>query len=308
MAITVRKGPLLREMTTLGLGGKALAEVLVDRPEDLHGLADKLKELGGRPMALGRGSNILAEDKDLDLVLVRMASGGAQSTGRSEPDFKVLGHNLGKTTVRVGAGERLPWLLGRLADRGLAGMEGLCGIPGTVGGAVAMNAGSYGCETAQVLERVQIWTPERGLFWVEKSGFETGYRHFSVNRVQGFFLVTACELALEEDALGSVRGKMRSNRARKKATQPISARSAGCVFKNPRDKDLESVSAGLLLDRAGLRGFSLGNMGFADMHANFMINLGKGTSSEAFALIELARERVKEFSGHDLELEVKVLQ
>ena len=271
--------PELSQRTTLGLGGRAMAEVRLESEADLDSLSRLIEEQGGSPMVLGKGSNLLLADRDHELVLVtigKQAGSGALTLGRSAKERR--------TVVRAGAGLFMPGLLGRLASMGLSGLEPLAGIPGTVGGAVAMNAGSYGTETADAMTRVRLWSPKQGLFdWLERGFFTAGYRTFApawpaVSTWSG----RRSSLAMDEPA--AVRDRMKRTYASKKATQPVTAKTCGCVFKNP-----PGDSAGRLLDRAGFRGRGEGNMEFSPMHANFLVNRGGGTASQAMELIRSAR-------------------
>lgn len=302
------QGPLLAERTTLGLGGKAMAEIVVREMPDLDDLASLLAEqtakLGARPLVLGEGSNILAADRDLDLVLLRLEGGGdPEIMERSGDGIRISEGGREAVRIRVPGALRLPRLLGWCAARGLRGLEPWTGIPGSVGGAVAMNAGSYGLEMGQVLERVLIWTPDQGGRWLDAAALQFGYRRFDSGLADAVQLVLAAELRVESDVPDDVRTRMRKWFERKKQTQPITMASAGCVFKNP---DAENP-AGRLLERVGLRGFQRGEMAFSELHANFLINLGGGSADDAFALLDLARERVASRFGFELETEVKVL-
>lgn len=288
-------GPLLSRMTTLRLGGRALAEVVVEHERDLDGLGEALRALGGEPLVLGEGSNVLAADHDLPVVLVRVLM---FDQPRARPDS-----DSGAVLVRVPAGMRLPRLLGWLRTRGLSGLEELTGIPGSLGGAVAMNAGSYGRDMGQVLQRVLVWTPAQGVLWREVGQWRAGYRSFDSGVPGRPVLILAAELRLRQDAPGAVQARMRESYARKKATQPVTMASAGCVFKNPSP----DRPAGRLLDQAGLRGVRRGGMAFSAQHANFLVNLGGGRSGDAFELLELARGRVREVFGLRLETEVRVV-
>ncbi len=293
MALRIGPGPVLRERTTLRLGGRTLAEITADAPEDLAGLAGALAKTGGTPLVLGAGSNILARDGELPLTVVNMAFADGPET--------VPGAPRGKVRVRAGAGLKLGRLLAWCEKRGLWGLHGLAGIPGLVGGAVAMNAGSYGCETAAVLAGALIWTPEKGLFRIGPGEFTAGYRTFSPAGAAGLFLVAEAVFELTERGPEAVRAAALEALCRKKASQPLTAASAGCVFKNPEGK-----SAGRLLDEAGFRGKRLGDMAFSEMHANFLVNLGEGNSEDALALIGRAQEAVRERYGISLELEARV--
>lgn len=294
MALALIHNPLLRERTTLRLGGPALAEALVRSEADLDQLATALPGLGGRPFAIGKGSNLLAADGGHALVLVRPDNAMEPQPIR-QADGAVL--------LRVPAGFGLPRLLGFCQSMGLTGLEPLTGIPGAVGGAVAMNAGSFGLETAGLLARVRLWTPGLGLVWLEASDLAFGYRRFDPGLGERFFLVWEAEFVLAPDSPAAVRQRMESVYAKKKASQPVTARSAGCVFKNPKGE-----TAGRLLDQAGMRGKTLGGMAFSAKHANFLVNNGCGTASQALELLALGRAAVKERFGVELETEVVVLK
>ncbi len=294
----IEPGPYLRERTTLRLGGQALAEVVASREEDLSELPGLLKKLGSAPFILGRGSNILAQDQDLPLALVTVDLGSPPA---------VVEDRGGEKLARVGANQPLPGFLAWCAKNGLSGLEGLAGIPGSVGGAVAMNAGSYGCETGSRLSAVRVFSPEKGLQTLPASELNLAYRHFSPclagGRAPAWFVIVEAWFVLPCAEPVGIKAAMAENLRKKAATQPISAASAGCVFKNPAP----GVSAGKLLDEAGFKGKRLGDMLFSDLHANFLINAGNGSSAQAMELLHEAMAHVYNNSGYKLEYEVKVL-
>ncbi|BBD08542.1 UDP-N-acetylmuramate dehydrogenase [Desulfovibrio ferrophilus] len=293
MGLKVLPGPLMSERTTLKLGGPALAEVHIGHERDLDELPAVLEKAGGRPMVLGWGSNILASDDTLPIVLLRVPEGGGPR----------IVHETGeRVTVQADAGMRLPRLLTWCAKQGLSGLEGLVGIPGSVGGAVAMNAGSFGCEMAEVLSRVLLFSPCCGLRWVGREDVRMDYRFFAPRTYDDYFIVMGVELDVIRAEKPLVDEVMARHMTTKKASQPISAASAGCVFKNP-----EGDAAGRLLEQAGFRGKGLGGMIFSEIHANFLVNAGGGTSEQAFELIASARDEVTRRFGVGLELEVKVV-
>ncbi len=289
-------GPLLSERTTLGLGGRAAAELRVGSAAGAEALPRELDKLGLRPFFLGRGSNVLAEDGEVPAAIVsleRIGPEGKQPEVASEGD---------RARVRVWGGAGLPWLLGWFEGCGLAGLETLVGVPGSLGGAVAMNAGSHGVEIGQRLARVRVFSPELGDRWLDPGEWTLGYRTFQVTGAGEWLLVLEADLLLDWSERAAVRAAARKWYQRKRAVQPVTARSAGCVFKNPSSGE----SAGRLMDAAGLKGLRCGGMAFSGMHANFLVNQGGGRSAEAFELIGLARERVLERFGVELEMEVRV--
>ncbi len=289
------RNPSLSAITTLGLGGTCSLELTVGSRDDLAAMDDRIRELGLPVYVVGRGSNIFGLDGSHEAVLVRPAfTDGPAVLGDETADGRVL--------VSCGAGISLPVLLAFLREKGLSGMEGLAGIPGTVGGAVAMNAGSFGTSTAESLDSVEIWSGGR-LVRLTPDACETGYRHFRPCGLTGSFLVVSAVFRLSRSTSQDVAAGMQHNFQMKKSRQPITARSAGCVFRNPAC----GVSAGALLERAGFRGRRKGGVALSEQHANFLVNLGGGTSSEALALLEEARTAVRAMAGVELDFEVRFL-
>jgi UDP-N-acetylmuramate dehydrogenase len=285
--------PSLSQRTTLKMGGVGLAELLVKDEADWDQALRFIEREGGSPFVLGRGSNVLAEDGLLPLVLIRLQ--------REEP--RVVRQDKNTAVIQVGAGFSMPGLLGWLARNGLSGLEPLTGIPGSVGGAAAMNAGSYGQTIGACLTRIQVVSQRQGLRWLERDMVKLGYRHFDPGLDEPIWLITRAELELRPASPEEIRTEMRSVYTTKKSTQPITSRTCGCVFKNPGSDH----PAGRILDQCGLKGRRAGQVGFSELHANFLINYGQGRSLEAFELISLARDKVRERFGLELELEVVTL-
>lgn len=298
--------PALAPLTTLGLGGRALAEIRLESPDDCLRLADVLAGQSDVRI-LGGGSNLLVHDGDLPFVVLRPLFGAkGPEGGAAEPE--ILGEEDGpdgpRTLIRTGAGMRVPHLLSWCAARDLAGLEGLVGVPGRVGGAVAMNAGAYGCSTAPLMRSLDVFTPEKGLHTLTPEGWKATYRHFSLAEECAWYMSVSVVLSLRRAAPGSVRAAARENFMRKKSGQPVHERTAGCVFQNP-----EGLSAGRLLDEAGMKGKRRGAMYFSSMHANFLVHDMKcglpGRSEDALCLIHEAQKSVFEKFGVKLAMEVK---
>ena len=285
--------PFLAPRTTLRIGGTAIAELVLERHEDLYLLTDKIKALGGKPLVLGAGSNILAQDGELPLVLIR-------------PFFNdgplIVGEHEGKVLVRAGAGIPMARLLRFCAVNGLSGLEGLVGIPGSVGGAVAMNAGSHGTETCKNIYNIQVFV-DNTIQRINENGLQYGYRTLSINGKKNDFIVLEVTFGLTVGERDGICNCMRHNFFKKKSKQPVTAWSAGCVFKNPTPE----MSAGRLLDEAGFKGRKLGGMAFSSLHANFLINEGKGSATAALALLQEAREAVWQRFSIELEPEVRIV-
>jgi UDP-N-acetylmuramate dehydrogenase len=315
--------PELKKLSTLKLGGRGTRLYLAETYSDL----DELGPIwpANAIFILGRGSNVLFCDGDMELVLIKW-------TGRQS--IRILSENSeGEVFVEVSASFSLPRFLGWCIKKGLSGLEGLAGIPGTVGGAVAMNAGSHGVEIGTKLEKVKVWSPELGIFWVKRKDMDIAYRHFQLKN-SGNFLILDVVLRLGKSESWAIKKRIATWYERKRKTQPVLQATAGCVFKNPildshenstlvkvakvagaEDAELlkfsnsqfSSVPAGWLLEQAGFRGKRLGGVGFSALHANFLVNYGQGTSGHALELIDLARDKVKKMWGIRLEMEVKVV-
>ncbi|MCL1939085.1 MAG: UDP-N-acetylmuramate dehydrogenase [Desulfovibrionaceae bacterium] len=291
--LAIREDPLLRERTSIRLGGPAIAEILVSGTQGLEHLPDMATRLGGRIEPFGAGTNIIARDEALPLLLV---------TRTPVYETCVTGEKEGRVLLKADAALKLPALLAKAASLGLGGLEGLTGIPGSVGGAVAMNAGSYGVSFGDLVHSVEVFSPVLGLRELAATDVTFSYRSCRLHNHEGWFLITGVTLAMSKSERNVIRERMREVYAGKRAGQPVTARSAGCVFKNPAPQE----PAGRLLEQAGLKGMSRGGMRFSTVHANFLVNEGTGSSEQALELIELAKDRVYQKSGHRLETEVRL--
>ncbi len=286
--------PKLSELTTIRLGGKAIAEINIHDNFDENELSTEIKKLGGDVFVLGAGSNLLVSDSDVPLVLLRT---------KFSHNIEVLEKDDTKTLIKVGSNVRLPRLVGRCASLGLEGLEGLCGIPGSVGGAIAMNAGSYGAQICDHLHSLLIYSPQIGIAHIDAKDINYEYRKFSVKKINTWFFVIYATFMLTHAKINVIKNKMFLNFFKKKSTQPVKAWSAGCLFKNPSPDS----SAGMLLDKCGFKGKSKGGMQFSSLHANFLINQGQGSASAAFDLMAEAKEAVLSQFGLTLTPEVKIL-
>jgi UDP-N-acetylmuramate dehydrogenase len=207
------------------------------------------------------------------------------------------------TRIECGGGARLPAVSARAAQAGLAGLEFGVNIPGTVGGAVRMNANAYGGQLAQVLEWVDVCdasgTRRRG---PGELGFS--YRRSSLETGQ---IVARASFQLERSESAEVKAALAEMRARRKAAQPSGVKTFGSTFKNPEDPRAEGRTAGQLLEAAGCRGLGIGGASFSSKHANFIVNDGDATTADVVALMAEGRRRVLERFGIELEAEVQAL-
>jgi len=267
--------------TTYRAGGAAEAFVLPKSDEDWSFLA-RLAELEKVPFrVLGAGSNILVSDGGLD--------GITASTQRMD-ELSVSGD-----TVKAGGGLLLDKVVEAAANAGLGGIEKLSGIPGTVGGAVYMNAGAFGQETFDALEYFEVMDADGHDYIIQKSDVKYAYR--KVEGLEDLIILSAGFKLVKKDAaeLLETRKNILSKRV---ASQPLEYPSAGSVFKRP-----EGDFASRLIDAAGLRGLSVGGAKVSEKHAGFIVNFNNATSGDIYKLMGEVQKRVKEKFGRDLELE-----
>ncbi|MDR2572790.1 MAG: UDP-N-acetylmuramate dehydrogenase [Desulfovibrio sp.] len=285
--------PSLSARTTLRLGGHAIAELILETPDDLDILPERLRSLGGTPLVLGAGSNILARDGQLPLVLVRPLCAQEITVSATEGE---------KVFLRVGAGASMARLLRFCLKNELAGLEGLVGIPGSVGGCTAMNAGSFGTEISEYIANIHIATDNGGKN-VPVAEAEFSYRSFSIPKEKKNFIILEATFVLTKSKRDGISKRMFHNFFEKKSKQPLTAWSAGCIFKNPSPQ----TPAGRLLEEAGFKGKRRGGVAFSSLHANFLINEGKGSAEAALDMIDEAQETVLRRFGVKLRPEVRIV-
>ncbi|HZI19158.1 MAG TPA: UDP-N-acetylmuramate dehydrogenase [Pyrinomonadaceae bacterium] len=285
--VRAERGRRFAELTSLRVGGVIDWLLLPETEEQAAEVAGALDAAGLAWRVLGAGSNVLADDREHRYVVLSMR----EVKGRAGFDGE---------RVSVSAGFSLPRLCVEAARQGLSGIEGLGGIPGTVGGALWMNAGAYGQEIGQVVESVRV---ARGGRVVEVPGAEVrwDYRHTSF--AEGELLLGAT-LRLRPDDPEQIKARMEEAKRKRFATQPHGARSAGCFFKNPPGSGL---STGRMIDEMGLKGERRGGALVSPVHANFIVTEGEGArAADALALAEEIRERFRREHNVELEYEVEL--
>lgn len=241
---------------------------------------------GGIPIrVLGSGSNLLVRDEGVSGAVLQLDH---EVFTRVE----VTGH-----TLRAGAGALLSHAIAASVSAGLGGLDTLVGIPGTLGGALRGNAGGKSGEIGQFVKSVDVLTPAGAR--LTRKGEELGFSYRASGLTESILL--AAELELTPDQPEAIAHRMRTLWIMKKTTQPLVFQSAGCIFKNPR-----GLSAGLLIDQAGLKGARIGQAEVSDRHANFIVTSPGATARDVLRLIDLARSKVAEQFGIDLELEVQI--
>jgi UDP-N-acetylmuramate dehydrogenase len=305
--LTILTDQPIRTWFGVGGGAKRLA-----RPSNTAELAAALA-IDPEALVLGDGANLLVADGGADRLVLSLTEGEFAGVTYSAMDQR------GYVTVRAGAGVGLFRLINETVSRGLAGLEVLAGIPASVGGAVAMNAGGKYGATGDHLSAVTIMDRAGNGATLKRSQVEFTYRHCSLTRPRpgqhAGAIITHAEFRLRQSDPGAVKAKFNEVNAYKKSTQPSMAeRSAGCCFKNPtlieglRDVGTAGtrVSAGLLIDRAGCKGLSRGQAVVSDQHANFLIAKPGCTAADVLELMRAVRDAVRSRFGIVLEPEVVI--
>jgi UDP-N-acetylmuramate dehydrogenase len=281
----LRRGVSLAELTSLGIGGTTdLLRIL--RHEAIPGLLKLLDEHGVAHKFLGGGSNLLVVDGELPFVVLQLVKG--------EPEISLDGN-----VASVDAAGDLGRTVTFCAKNNLGGMEGLIGVPGTVGGALRMNAGAYGIQIGSYVREVKVYrAAERKIEILRGEQISFEYRHTSFAPDD---MMLAVKLELPSKPYPEILQGIRICNEKRRSSQPLGQKSAGCIFKNP-----PGGSAGRMIDELGLKGFSHGDARVSERHANFFVNAGQASAADMLALIADVRERVEQAYGVTLENEVVV--
>lgn len=274
--------------TTFRVGGPAALMALPTDRAQLIAAARLGREAGCRMLCVGNGSNLLIDDKGLDAFVIKTA-----------PQLNQC--RVTEDKVVADAGALLVQVANAAADHGLTGMEFAHGIPGSVGGAVTMNAGAYDGEMKQVVESVLALDGRGELVELSAEACRFSYRHSAFS--DGESLILSAVFQLKQGNQDEIRAKMADLMARRKEKQPLEFPSAGSTFKRPRGH-----FAAALIDQCGLKGFAVGGAQVSAKHAGFVINAGGATCADILGLMEQVRERVFRETGVELEPEVKYLR
>ena len=286
----VKKDVLLADYTTFRTGGKINAVVSPCDENSALLFLKNCKENGVRFLILGNGSNVLASDNGFDGVAIRL-------TGNMNK-IEYLGNGI----IKAQAGATLASLCRLALEHSLSGLEFAYGIPGTVGGAVFMNAGAYGGEMKDVLENAgHIDLTEMTFGEYDKTSLDLSYRHSAYSN--GVYLILNACFKLEKGDKNEIKAKMDDFLQRRTDKQPLDLPSAGSTFKRP-----EGNFAGALIEQCNLKGYTIGGAQVSAKHAGFIVNIGGATSSDILSLIDYVKKTVKENTGVDLEPEVRILE
>lgn len=284
-----RDYPLSR-LTTIRTGGAAELFARVGTVEELERLLEWAAGSGREVGVVGSGSNLLIADEGVRGLVLKL-------------DEELGGIEISGTRIRCGGGARLPTIAARAARAGLAGIEFGVSIPGTVGGAVRMNANAYGGDLARVLEWVDVATAA-GTERRTPAQLGFSYRRSALRQGE---VVARASFVLQPAERAVVTAKLAELRGLRKETQPSGIRTFGSTFKNPQDPRAQGRTAGQLLEAAGCRGMRVGGAGFSVKHANFIENHGEATTADVVAVMVEGRKRVRGRFGIELEPEVQAL-
>ncbi len=280
--------------TSLKIGGPADIALFPDEPF----LPELIKIFAKEKIpciGIGGGTNILVKDRGIEGAVIFTSKmnniksqQSAVSSRQSDEEF-----------IFVQSGCSLKKVINLCIEHGLSGMEGLAGIPGSMGGAIAGNAGSFGCEIKDVVKSVNLLMSDGSI--KELSASDMSFQYRSAN-IPSDSIILSAVLSLKKDEPFEIKKRVTEFINEKKSKQPVSKASAGCVFKNHKD-----TAAGKLIDDAGCKGMRIGHIEVSAMHANFFVNAGNGTCDDFLRLMDIVSNKVKEKFGIILEPEIRIL-
>jgi UDP-N-acetylmuramate dehydrogenase len=285
LGVDLLRSVSLGELTSLGIGG-ATDLLRIHRHQSIPSLLNLLEETEVPHKFLGGGSNLLVIDGELPFIVLQLA--------QPNPDVVIAGN-----IASVDAAADLGKTVTLCAKNNLGGMEGLIGVPGTVGGALRMNAGAYGMQIGSYVREVKVYrAATRTIEILRGPEISFEYRHTSFAPDDMMLAVT---LDLPSKPYQQILQGIRICNEKRRASQPLGQKSAGCIFKNP-----PGASAGRMIDELGLKGLTVGDARVSDRHANFFVNAGRASAKDMLALIAQVRDRVQQVYGVTLENEVVV--
>lgn len=282
----IKKGEPLSLHTSIGIGGKADYFIIPASFGDLKRLMGLLKKSGNSYFVVGNGTNLLFSDKRFKDMIIH-------------PEFK--GYTVRGRNVVVRSGENLTNFAVLLARRGLAGLEFAAGIPGSMGGAVMTNAGAFGHSLCEVVTSVKGLDETGRDIVFPSTEIKFGYRK---TELPCKIIFTEVELKLHKGSPEKILSRMEKFIKKRKATQPYNVKTAGCIFKNPKD----GLPTGRLIEKAGLKGLKLGGAMVSNVHANFIENRKRATASDVLGLVEWIRDEIFDRYKINLELEIEVVK
>ena len=284
----VKRNELLSQHTTMKIGGPA--DIFIE-PSSLENIQKVMTFLKDRQIpwrAIGRGSNLLVSDKGIEGVVIKLGSG--------------LDHlTINDSTITVGGGHSLVSLSTLISKKGLSGLEFASGIPGSVGGAVYMNAGAHGSDISKILTKAHVLFEDGSIEWILNDEMEFTYRT-SVLQKKRPGIVLEAEFLLTKGDRTAIVSQMQKNKDYRKETQPWNFPCAGSIFRNPLPN-----YAGKLIEDAGLKGFQMGGAKISEMHGNFIVNAGNATAKDVLDLIQYIKDTILNLYGIKMETEIEII-
>ena len=285
--MSMRLDEPMSKHTSFKIGGPAKLMVMPGSPTELQAVVRTVMEHDVRSIVMGSGTNILAPDEGVDAVIIKTTPGMDL--------VEVMGN-----TIIAGPGAALSKVAAAAQKNGLTGLEFAHGIPGSVGGAVSMNAGAYGGQMEDVVVDVEYVNRDGEIQVLQKQQLDFGYRHSAFSERIG--IICGVRMKLKEGDKDEIRAKMQELAKRRRESQPLDLPSAGSVFKRP-----EGGYAAQLIDEAGFKGFTVGGAQVSPKHAGFIVNIGGAKASDVLKIIDYVQRKVEERTGIELEPEVRIL-
>ncbi|QED47452.1 UDP-N-acetylmuramate dehydrogenase [Cytobacillus dafuensis] len=284
----VKENELLSNHTTMKIGGPADLFIEPSSIENLIKTMELLRNYKVEWTAIGRGSNLLISDAGIAGAVIKLGAG-------------VSNMELSGNKVKVGGGYSLVSLSTQISRKGLSGLEFASGIPGSIGGAVYMNAGAHGSDISKILTKAHILFEDGEVAWLTNEEMEFSYRTSILQKKRPGIVLEAV-FELKEGDRDSISAEMQRNKDYRKETQPWNYPCAGSIFRNPLPN-----YAGKLIEVAGLKGYSIGGAKISDMHGNFIVNTGNGKAEDVLALIKYIKKTIYELYNINIETEVEII-
>ncbi|MEH7882864.1 UDP-N-acetylmuramate dehydrogenase [Bacillus sp. JJ1609] len=285
---SVKENEPLANHTTMKIGGPADILIEPSSIDNLKKAIDVIKKSGVKWTVIGRGSNLLVSDKGIEGAVIKLGSG--------LDELKIEGNR-----VTAGGGMSLVNFAITISRKGLAGLEFAGGIPGSIGGAVYMNAGAHGSDVSKILEKAYVLFEDGTLEWLTNEEMKFSYRT-SVLQKERPGIVVAAVFQLKEGNKEEIVAELQKNKDYRKETQPYNYPSCGSVFRNPLPN-----YAGNLIEKSGLKGHRIGGAQISELHGNFIINTGNAKAEDVLGLIQHVKDTVLDLHGVKMETEVEII-
>ncbi len=285
---TVKENEPMANHTTIKIGGPAELFVEPTSVENLETTMNLIRKYKVQWIAIGRGSNLLVSDRGISGVVIKLGSGLDKV-------------EINGTTLTVGGGHSLVSLATSISRKGLSGLEFASGIPGSVGGAVFMNAGAHGSDISKILDKALVLFEDGTLEWVSNEGMEFSYRTSVLQKKRPGVVVEAV-FSLKEGNKDSIFSEMQKNKDYRKETQPWNFPCAGSIFRNPLPN-----YAGKLIEVAGLKGYQIGGAKISEMHGNFIVNTGNAKADDVLQLIQHVKDTIYDLYEVKMDTEVEII-